>query len=183
MGLQEKIATGSRALIGSVTFFGSYVAFGKLAEFLAVKWKLKGWQTAVKYGFAAATGVGGLAYALTVHALRGGEPERPADRLGSPRHLRLHRLAADAQEGPFPRHERPASGPSPRSAIGVGAWLVVDPSNIPLYWLLTGVSAVLGVLLTISIGGADMPVAIALLNSYSGLGGAARPVSSSATRC
>ena len=48
-----------------------------------------------------------------------------------------------------------------------------SPANIPLYWLLTGVAAILGVLLTISIGGADMPVAIALLNSYSGLAGCA----------
>jgi NAD(P) transhydrogenase subunit beta len=55
----------------------------------------------------------------------------------------------------------------------VGTWVVLDPANIPLYWLLTGVAAVLGVLLTISIGGADMPVAIALLNSYSGLAGCA----------
>ncbi|MHC5010170.1 MAG: NAD(P)(+) transhydrogenase (Re/Si-specific) subunit beta, partial [Planctomycetota bacterium] len=37
---QMKVATVASALIGSVTVFGSYVAFGKLAEFLAVKWKL-----------------------------------------------------------------------------------------------------------------------------------------------
>jgi NAD(P) transhydrogenase subunit beta len=37
------------------------------------------------------------------------------------------------------------------------------------YWLLVIVAAVLGVLITIPIGGADMPVVIALLNSYSGL--------------
>ena len=67
MGMQEKVATSASAIIGAVTFFGSYVAFAKLAEFLGVKWKLKPWQTWVKYGFAAATGVGGLAYALTVH--------------------------------------------------------------------------------------------------------------------
>ena len=48
MGMQEKIATSASAIIGSVTFFGSYVAFGKLAEFIAVKWKLEGWQKAVK---------------------------------------------------------------------------------------------------------------------------------------
>ena len=38
--LQMKIATVASGIIGSVTFFGSYVAFGKLAEFLYVKWKL-----------------------------------------------------------------------------------------------------------------------------------------------
>ena len=37
------------------------------------------------------------------------------------------------------------------------------------YWLLIAVSSVLGILLLLPIGGADMPVAIALLNSYSGL--------------
>ena len=41
------------------------------------------------------------------------------------------------------------------------------------YWLLVAVSCVLGVTLVIPIGGADMPVVIALLNSYSGLAAAA----------
>ena len=40
LNMQMKIATVLSGIIGSVTFFGSYVAFGKLAEFLAVKWKL-----------------------------------------------------------------------------------------------------------------------------------------------
>ena len=35
-GMQMKIATVASAIIGSVTFFGSYVAFGKLAEFLVI---------------------------------------------------------------------------------------------------------------------------------------------------
>jgi proton-translocating NAD(P)+ transhydrogenase subunit beta len=42
-----------------------------------------------------------------------------------------------------------------------------------LFWLMCVVALALGVLLVISIGGADMPVVIALLNSYSGLAAAA----------
>ena len=57
--MQMKVATVASAIIGSVTFFGSYVAFGKLAEFLAVKWKLHTWQKMIKYGFSLAVVVGG----------------------------------------------------------------------------------------------------------------------------
>ncbi len=47
--------------------------------------------------------------------------------------------------------------------------VTLHPDTSAWYWLLVVVSAVVGVLLTIPIGGADMPVVIALLNSYSGL--------------
>jgi NAD(P) transhydrogenase subunit beta len=57
--------------------------------------------------------------------------------------------------------------------LALGAIIVRDPSALWAYWALVVVASVLGVLLTIPIGGADMPVAIALLNSYSGLAGAA----------
>ena len=54
----------------------------------------------------------------------------------------------------------------------LSVWLVVDPvSSIP-FWTLTVLAALLGIFLVIPIGGADMPVVIALLNSYSGIAAA-----------
>ena len=56
------------------------------------------------------------------------------------------------------------------AACLVGCVLVVMyPGTSAWYWVLVVLAAVLGILITIPIGGADMPVVIALLNSYSGL--------------
>ncbi len=55
------------------------------------------------------------------------------------------------------------------AAVGLCAAVVMNPTTAMWYWLLVIVAAALGVLITLSIGGADMPVVIALLNSYSGL--------------
>jgi len=163
-GLSMRIATVASGIIGSVTFFGSYVAFGKLAEFLCVKWKLYTWQRIVKYGFsltvaaagvwyAAATGLGPLpiVFLICAIAISG-----------------LLLLKKDRFPG-----MTAAKTVTALAAVGCGAMVVLQPGNNPLFWVLVAIAGVLGVLLTLSIGGADMPVVIALLNSYSGLAAAA----------
>jgi len=106
------VATGASCLIGSVTFTGSLIAFGKLQGLVS--------ERAVVF-----TGL----HVLQILLLAG--------------------------------------------AIGSGVWLCLEPSHPYIFWVLTGLSLLLGVLLVIPIGGADMPVVIALLNSYSGLAAAA----------
>jgi len=59
------------------------------------------------------------------------------------------------------------------AAVALSAWLVVNLDQPTIFVVLTIISLVLGVLLVIPIGGADMPVVISLLNSYSGMAGAA----------
>jgi NAD(P) transhydrogenase subunit beta len=54
-------------------------------------------------------------------------------------------------------------------AIGLCVAVAMDPGAIDLYAGLGAVALLLGILLVIPIGGADMPVVISLLNSYSGL--------------
>lgn len=48
-----------------------------------------------------------------------------------------------------------------------------NPGNAAWYWLMAAAAGILGIVLVLPIGGADMPVVIALLNSYSGLAAAA----------
>ncbi|NWF79889.1 MAG: NAD(P)(+) transhydrogenase (Re/Si-specific) subunit beta [Chloroflexi bacterium] len=52
-------------------------------------------------------------------------------------------------------------------------WLVIDPAALWAYWALVVSASLLGLSLVFPIGGADMPVVISLLNSYSGLAAAA----------
>lgn len=106
------VATVGSGLIGSVTFWGSLVAFDKLRGLLL--------------------------------------PDRPVL---------------------FPGQQA-LNGVLGLIALGCGALVVTAPDPVTFYAGLVGLASILGILLTIPIGGADMPVAIALLNSYSGLAAA-----------
>ncbi len=103
------VATYASAVIGSVTFWGSLLAFAKLEEY-------KAFRQPVRYPLLqpinAVLGVLALLFAV---------------------------------------------------------WGVMDPNAAAAYWLVVVVASILGVTLVNPIGGADMPVVIALLNSYSGL--------------
>jgi NAD(P) transhydrogenase subunit beta len=161
---QTNIATVVSGIIGSVTFFGSYVAFGKLAEFLAVKWKLHTWQKVVKFGFSAVTAAGGIGYAAsTDFAVEGIGVAASGLLIGA---LLLNK------KDRFPGMNA-LKAASAVVTVGLAVIVVLNPESPELYWLVVATAGVLGVLLTLSIGGADMPVVIALLNSYSGLAAAA----------
>ncbi len=105
------VAVGASGFIGSITFWGSLVAFGKLQGLISERAMVFRGQQAIN----AAIGI--------VCAILGG-------------------------------------------------WLLMLPDDPTFYFTLAGVASLLGVFLVIPIGGADMPVVIALLNSYSGLAGA-----------
>jgi NAD(P) transhydrogenase subunit beta len=58
--------------------------------------------------------------------------------------------------------------------LAVGILLSISsPTEIEYFYYLIAISAILGITLTIPIGGADMPVVVSLLNSYSGVAAAA----------
>ena len=58
------------------------------------------------------------------------------------------------------------------AVVVLGVFFVLDPSKWYLLLIIVGLAVILGVTSVIPIGGADMPVVISLMNSYSGLAGA-----------
>ncbi len=86
-------------------------------------------------------------------------------------------LVAFAKLQEFKAFKKPFDYPA-KQMINAGLGLVVlallaygsfHADNLMIYWTIVLVGSVLGVTLVNPIGGADMPVVIALLNSYSGL--------------
>jgi proton-translocating NAD(P)+ transhydrogenase subunit beta len=54
------------------------------------------------------------------------------------------------------------------SAVGAGALYISGRGGLLLLWAVTAAALVLGVVVTLPIGGADMPVVISLLNAFTG---------------
>ena len=77
--------------------------------------------------------------------------------------------------------ERPLLLPAQRILSGIllliclawAVWMGLEPQSTSSLWILVALASVLGVMLVIPVGGADMPVVISLLNSCSGLAAAA----------
>ena len=105
---QDLITIGLSILIGSITFTGSFIAFGKLKGFIS------------------------------------GNP------LTFPGQNIFNALLT-------------------LGCLGLVGWLAFEPTSQFIFWTLFGIALLLGVLTVLPIGGADMPVVISLLNSYSGL--------------
>ncbi|MBO0858704.1 MAG: NAD(P)(+) transhydrogenase (Re/Si-specific) subunit beta [Chloracidobacterium sp.] len=58
-------------------------------------------------------------------------------------------------------------------AAGIFIYLIYDPTQSSLFYVMVGLSFLFGILLVLPIGSADMPVVMSLMNSYAGLASAA----------
>lgn len=59
------------------------------------------------------------------------------------------------------------------SFVGCSVYLFMQPENLSVFLVMVALSSLLGVLVVLPIGGADMPVVISLLNSLSGVAASA----------
>ena len=58
-------------------------------------------------------------------------------------------------------------------AIGLLAYQMIVPGQPALFYTMVGVATLIGILMVLPIGGADMPVVVSLLNAYAGLAASA----------
>jgi NAD(P) transhydrogenase subunit beta len=111
-----------------------------------------------------------------VHPDRRRHPARHAHRCGhAHRQRRRVRQAAGAHDRPpvTYRGQQVVNGLVFAAILAVGVWQVATPDPLPsVFWIGTALALALGVGLVLPIGGADMPVVISLLNSYSGIAAA-----------
>ncbi len=105
---QALVTTGLSILIGSITFTGSFIAFGKLKGFI------------------------------------------PGGRIALPGQNIINLVLTFV-------------------ALGLVGWFTIDPEYQLVFWSLFGLALLIGAFTVLPIGGADMPVVISLLNSYSGI--------------
>ena len=68
--------------------------------------------------------------------------------------------------------QKPLNGVLLLAIAGIGFYLIIADQNPGIFAVFVALSLVLGVLFVIPIGGADMPVIISLLNSFTGLAAA-----------
>jgi NAD(P) transhydrogenase subunit beta len=108
MSPDSLVTTGLGIFIGSLTFTGSFIAFGKLKGFIS--------GNAITFPGLNIINIGSMIAVLVL--------------------------------------------------IG---FFTLDPTNQTIFWIILGLSLLIGITSVIPIGGADMPVVISLLNSYSGI--------------
>src|SRR6267142_2125551 len=59
------------------------------------------------------------------------------------------------------------------AAVAIVIYLIIVPSSSHLFYAMIGLGLLIGVMMVLPIGGADMPVVVSLLNSYAGLAASA----------
>jgi NAD(P) transhydrogenase subunit beta len=59
------------------------------------------------------------------------------------------------------------------AAFGAFVWLIFNPGQTTVFYVMLAVGFAIGILMVLPIGGADMPVVVSLLNSYAGLAASA----------
>jgi len=182
--IQFSASAAAAALVGAVAFTGSAVAFGKLQGVMQEKPVLLPGRHAVNVTLLVACVV------LSAWHVWGYTPFLFAASPSAAEELSRGVAAAELRQEFHSRgielspelHIKPA---------GENEWHITDPTNKVTYearlqdgrlgihgrsalpfWIMVAVALVLGVLLVIPIGGADMPVVISLLNAYSGIAAA-----------